>query len=108
MFEGRSEEEVGRLMADRFRDVGAVIVGRRMADLGIGPWGEDPVFHAPVFVVTRRPAETIFKEGGTSYSFVTGGVDDALRQARDAAVRRRPHRRWGGRRTPVPPIGCRR
>jgi dihydrofolate reductase len=38
-----------------------------------------------VFVVTRRPAETIFKEGGTSYSFVTDGIDDALRQAHAVA-----------------------
>src|SRR3712207_8496007 len=45
----------------------------RMADLGIGPWGEEPVFHAPCFVVTHRPAETIVKKGGTSYIFVTEG-----------------------------------
>jgi dihydrofolate reductase len=56
-----------------------------MADLGIGPWGEEPTFRAPVFVVTHRPAETIVKRGGTSYIFVTGGLDDALRQAREAA-----------------------
>jgi dihydrofolate reductase len=85
MFEGRSPAEVEEYEAEHFRDVGAVIVGRRMADLGIDPWGEEPAFHCPVFVVTSRAAETIEKAGGTSYIFVTSGIDDALRQAREAA-----------------------
>lgn len=85
MFEGRSAAESQVFETDHFSSIGAVIVGRRMADLGIGPWGEEPPFHAPVFVVTHRPAETIVKKGGTSYVFVTGGIDDALRQAREAA-----------------------
>jgi dihydrofolate reductase len=55
MFEGRSPAEIEQFEIDHFRDIGAVIVGRRMADLGIGPWGEEPTFHAPVFVVTNRP-----------------------------------------------------
>lgn len=85
MFEGRSDAEVEQFESEHFKDIGAVIVGRRMADLGIVHWGEDPTFHAPVFVVTNRPAETIVKAGGTSYIFVTGGIDEALRRARDAA-----------------------
>ena len=85
MFEGRSPAESEQYEIDHFRDIGAVIVGRRMADLGIGYWGDEPTFHAPVFVVTNRPAETIVKAGGTSYRFVTNGIDDALRQAREAA-----------------------
>jgi dihydrofolate reductase len=56
-----------------------------MADLGIGPWGEEPTVQAPVFVVTHRPAQTIVKRGGTSLVFVTGGIDEALRRAREAA-----------------------
>jgi hypothetical protein len=44
-----------------------------MADLGIGPWGEEPPYHAPCFV-THRPAETIVKKGGASYNFVTEGI----------------------------------
>ena len=44
-----------------FSEIGALVLGRRMADLGIGPWGEEPTFHAPCFVVTHRPAETIVK-----------------------------------------------
>lgn len=85
MFAGRSGAEARNFQAARFSRVGAVIVGRRMADLGIGPWGDEPVFHAPVFVVTHRPAETIVKRGGTSYTFVTDGPEHALVRARAAA-----------------------
>jgi dihydrofolate reductase len=86
MFEGRSDAESERFQIEKFKDIGAVIVGRRMADLGIVHWGEEPTFHCPVFVVTNRPAETIAKAGGTSYTFVTGGIDEALRLAREAAA----------------------
>jgi dihydrofolate reductase len=85
MFEGRSEVELEEFQRDHFGGVGAIVLGRRMADLGIVHWGEEPAFHAPVFVVTHRPAETIVKAGGTSYAFVTSGIDDALRLAREAA-----------------------
>ena len=85
MFAGKSGPEVERFQTELFSDVGAVIVGRRMADLGIGPWGDDPVYHAPVFVITHRPAETIQKRGGTSYTFVTDGIEAAMNLAREAA-----------------------
>jgi dihydrofolate reductase len=85
MFAGRSGAEVQSFQNEHFSGVGAVICGRRMADLGIGPWGDEPVFHAPVFVVTHRPAETIVKKGGTSYIFVTEGIERALVRAREAA-----------------------
>jgi dihydrofolate reductase len=85
MFAGRSDAESEAFQIEKFKDIGAVIVGRRMADLGIRFWGEEPVFHCPVFVVTNRPAETIEKAGGTSYTFVTGGIDEALRWAHEAA-----------------------
>ena len=85
MFDGRSAAESQDFEAEHFRDIGALIIGRRMADVGIGPWGEEPSFHSPVFVVTNRPTTTIVKLGGTSYTFVTDGIDDALRQARAAA-----------------------
>lgn len=85
MFAGRSPDDSQRFETDHFSDVGALIIGRRMADVGIGPWGEEPTFHAPVFVVTHRPAETIEKRGGTAYTFVTEGIEHALARARDAA-----------------------
>src|SRR5215217_6171929 len=71
MFAGKSAAEVERWLSDHFSTIGAVIIGRRMADLGIGPWGEEPPYHAPCFVVTHRPAETIVKMGGTSYTLPT-------------------------------------
>jgi dihydrofolate reductase len=66
-------------------DIGAVVMGRRMFDLGEGPWGDDPPFRVPVFVVTHRAKETLEKEGGTTFTFVTDGIETALDQAREAA-----------------------
>ncbi len=85
MFAGRSPDAAREWLTEQFSGIGAVIMGRRMVDLGIGFWGDEPVFHAPCFVVTHRTAETIEKQGGTSYVFVTGGVTEALRRAQDAA-----------------------
>ncbi|QYJ15578.1 putative protein YyaP [Rubrobacter xylanophilus DSM 9941] len=85
MFAGESSDDTDRRETDHFGNVGALIMGRRMVDLGIGPWGEEPPFHAPCFVVTHRPAETIVKKGGTSYIFVTEGIDAAMARAREAA-----------------------
>jgi dihydrofolate reductase len=85
MFAGKSPEETKRYETDLFSNVGAVVIGRRMADLGIKHWGEEPTYHAPAFVVTHRPAETIVKQGGTSYIFVTEGLEAAMAQAKEAA-----------------------
>jgi dihydrofolate reductase len=64
---------------------GAHVMGRKMFDLGEIPWGDNPPFGAPVFVVTHRPRETVQKEGGTSFTFVTDGIARAIEQAREAA-----------------------
>jgi dihydrofolate reductase len=74
---------------------GAVLMGRRMFSSGEGPWeddpkadgwwGDDPPFHVPVFVLTHHARETVTKEGGTSFTFVTDGLEAALEQARAAA-----------------------
>jgi dihydrofolate reductase len=85
MFAGKSPAETKRYETDLFSNVGAVVIGRRMADLGIKHWGEEPTYHAPVFVVTHRPAETIVKQGGTSYIFVTEGLEAAMERAKEAA-----------------------
>ena len=50
-----------------------------------GWWGDEPPFHAPVFILTHHQRETVPKEGGTSYNFVTDGIESALDQARAAA-----------------------
>src|SRR5215211_5746669 len=82
MFAGKSAADIEAFQTTLFSGVGAVIIGRRMVDLGIGPWGEEPPYHAPCFVVTHRPAETIVKNGGTSYIFVTEGIEAAMAQAK--------------------------
>lgn len=63
---------------------GAVILGRRMFDNGFAPWGENPPYHSPVFVVTHRLQAPIEMQGGTTYYFVDG-VESALAQARAMA-----------------------
>ena len=63
---------------------GAVIVGRRMFDLARG-WGDEPPFQKPVFVLTHRAGERLEKKGGTTFTFVTDGIESALEQARAAA-----------------------
>ena len=69
----------------RFAAAGAYVMGRRMADGGEIPWGDEPPFHAPVFVVTHRPRATLQRQGGTSFTYVTDGVASAIEQARAAA-----------------------
>jgi dihydrofolate reductase len=75
-------------------NVGATIMGRKMFGGGPGPWGEepwegwwgdDPPFHTPVFVLTHHQREPLVKEGGTTFTFVTDGIESALAQAKDAA-----------------------
>lgn len=74
--------------------VGATIMGRNMFGGGPGPWGQDPwrgwwgeepPFHTPVFVLTHHEREPLEMEGGTTFSFVTGGIESALEQAVEAA-----------------------
>jgi dihydrofolate reductase len=65
---------------------GAHVMGRQMFDLGEIPWGDSPPFGAPVFVVTYRPRETLHKQGGTSFTFVSDGLASAIEQARVAAA----------------------
>ena len=76
----RDSEIVEESLADR----GAVIVGRRMFDNADG-WGEEPPFHVPVFVLTHEAREPEAKDGGTTFTFVTDGVESAFRQAKTAA-----------------------
>lgn len=85
--------EENRAELDAITDAGAFVMGRNMFGPGRGAWdltwrgwwGEDPPYHAPVFVLTHheRPAEKM--AGGTTFHFVTGGIDEALRLAREAA-----------------------
>jgi dihydrofolate reductase len=74
---------------------GAILMGRRMFSGGAGPWeddpnadgwwGDDPPFRVPVFVLTHHARKPVTKQGGTTYTFVTDGIESALEQAREAA-----------------------
>jgi dihydrofolate reductase len=75
-------------------NVGAWILGRNMFGPVRGPWpderwrgwwGENPPYHVPVFVLTHHARRPLEMEGGTTFHFVTGGIDEALRRAREAA-----------------------
>jgi dihydrofolate reductase len=83
--EGGEDSVDSRVWADNFARFGPQIVGRTMFDYGYPNWGENPPFHAPVFVLTHRGQERIDKAGGTSYTFVTDGIKAAVDQARAAS-----------------------
>jgi dihydrofolate reductase len=67
-----------------FATTGAFVLGRRMFDVGEGPWGADGAFGMPCFVVTHRPRETLVK-GPTTFTFVLDGLRSAVEQARAVA-----------------------
>ena len=79
--EAVDEHEAGQMLAT----AGAVVIGRRMFDVGIGLWGEDGAFGMPCFVVTHRPQAALVR-GPTTFTFVTDGVVAALEQALAAAA----------------------
>jgi dihydrofolate reductase len=82
---GGETNKDAEIVDEAFKNAGAVLIGRRMFDEAEGPWGEEPPFHMPVFVVTRSGRETMIKQGGTTFTFVTDGIESGLRQARAAA-----------------------
>jgi dihydrofolate reductase len=73
------------VLAEIFENTGAVLMGRTMFDVSEEPWGDEPPFRMPVFVLTHRPRETLVKQGGTTFHFVTDGLESALAQARAVA-----------------------
>ena len=73
------------VLEESFKNTGAVVMGRRMFNLGEEHWGDDPPFNNPVFVVTHQAREMLTKEGGTTFTFVTDGIESALQQAKAAA-----------------------
>ncbi len=91
---GGSEGVDDDLFKQGFDGIGATIMGRNMFGPVRGPWGEsdwrgwwgdDPPFHHPVFVLTHHPHPPISMAGGTTFHFVTDGIDAALALAVDAA-----------------------
>ena len=84
-FDGGERNVNSEILDETFSSAGAYVMGRRMADGGEIPWGDEPPFHAPVFVVTHRPREVLHREGGTSFTYVTDGIEAAVERAREAA-----------------------
>ena len=77
-----------------FEGIGAWIMGRNMFGPIRGPWpdeewkgwwGKSPPYHVPVFVLTHHPRASLEMAGGTTFHFVTGGIDEAWRRAQEAA-----------------------
>ncbi|HEX4022756.1 MAG TPA: dihydrofolate reductase family protein [Acidobacteriaceae bacterium] len=80
--------------AQSFENVGAWILGRNMFGPIRGPWqddswkgwwGDNPPYHTPVFVLTHHARPALTMEGGTTFHFVTDGLDAALTRAKEAA-----------------------
>ena len=93
--EGGEENADSEVIEESISATGAVVMGRKMFSGGEGPWendpradgwwGDDPPFHVPVFVLTHYARKTKVMQGGTSFSFVTDGIEAALEQGRAAA-----------------------
>jgi dihydrofolate reductase len=82
------------VLREAFENIGATIMGRIMFGPDRGPWGKDPwqgwwgdnpPFHTPVFVLTHHAREPLAMQGGTTFHFVTDGIESALRHAKEAA-----------------------
>ena len=86
------------VVEEAIANVGAYVMGRNMFGGGPGPWstdrpwtgwwGEDPPYHTPVFVLTHHARPPLEMRGGTTFLFVTDGIDAALDRAHEAAAER--------------------
>ena len=103
--EGGEENASSRVLDEARENVGASLMGRNMfgppagGDWGDGSWkgwwGDDPPYHHPVFVLTHHPRDPVEMEGGTTFHFVTDGIESALEQAQ-AAAGGQDVQLWGG------------
>jgi dihydrofolate reductase len=102
---GGEVNESTRILEEAFENVGAGVMGRNMfgpaggGDWGdeqwTGWWGEDPPYHNDVFILTHYARAPVEMEGGTTFHFVTDGIERALERAKESADGR-DVRLWGG------------
>jgi len=93
--QGGEVNESTRVVEESLAHIGATVMGRNMFGGHPGPWdarkpwngwwGVDPPFHHPVFVLTHHAREPLELEGGTTFTFITDGIEAALERARRAA-----------------------
>jgi dihydrofolate reductase len=93
--EGGGVSESARIFEESRENIGAGVMGRNMFgpvyggpwgdEPWTGWWGDDPPYHYPVFILTHHARDPVEMKGGTTFHFVTDGVESALQQARDAA-----------------------
>jgi dihydrofolate reductase len=93
--QGGEMNESTRILEESRENVGAGVMGRSMfGPIGGGAWGDerwtgwwgdDPPYHYPVFILTHHPRDPVVMKGGTTFSFITGGIESALERARGAA-----------------------
>jgi dihydrofolate reductase len=94
--EPEASEPVNVAARERIVDAGAFVMGRNMFASGRGEWdldwtgwwGPNPPYHGPVFVLTHYERADLEMEGGTTFHFVTGGIEEALDRAKKAAGER--------------------
>lgn len=94
--EGGLVNESTAVVEESLANIGATVMGRNMFGGHPGPWdpatpwtgwwGPNPPYHHPVFVLTHHAREPLVMEGGTTFTFVTDGIESALAQARRAAA----------------------
>jgi dihydrofolate reductase len=92
--EGGETNISSKVLDEAVENIGATVMGRNMFGPIRGPWdgdpwngwwGDDPPFHHPVFVLTHHAREPVAMDGGTTFTFVTDGIQSALEQAKAAA-----------------------
>jgi dihydrofolate reductase len=94
MFDEKTEANA-KVLDEVYARTGAILMGKRMFDVGVEPWGDSPPFERPVFVITHEARHPMPMQGGTTYNFVTGGIEAGLEQAQ-AAAGERDVGIWGG------------
>jgi dihydrofolate reductase len=81
MFDRRTDEDT-RIRDELYARTGAIVIGHGMFELGYEPWGDPPPFRMPVYVLTHEPRAPMPMQGGTTYTFVSDGIESAVAQAR--------------------------